>query len=160
MIKHIAASLLLLCIGVANAQPNNDEAEFVGKWRVFASPQDVTSVLRSEGNDADMDLFCDASHFEISVYLKKQQQEGYLKTITLHADDKALDVNQWQSNHRTRSTTVKTLDKQSIDTLLNSERLMVSYELENTAPKEVIFDLSDIKQIYEKANAICKIDKV
>lgn len=140
------------------SQPNNDEGKMVGSWRVFASDKDVTSVLRSQDNFADMDLFCDKSHMEVSVYLKKKPEDGELKNFEVSIDGKTVTDEGWLSNHRTRSTTVKTENAGFIKKLANHKEIVFSYTLENQPERNVVFDLSELEQVMTSANQVCQLD--
>lgn len=143
---------------MAFSQPNNDEAEMMGKWRIFASDNDVTAVLRAKDNSADMDLFCDTSHLEVSVYLKKTPEDGELTKFEVHVDGNSVSDKGWEANIRTRSTTVKTANPEFIKKLSSHKEIVFSYALENKPKVEVPFDLTEINKVIDRANSVCKLD--
>jgi hypothetical protein len=155
--------LLFLALAIpfscaVHAQPNNDEAEMLGKWRVFASDHDVTAVLRAKDNSSDMDLYCDKTHLEVSVYLKKKPEDGELTKFAISVDGNDVNDQGWQSNVRTRSTTVKTANPAFIKKLSGHKEIVFTYSLENKPNINVAFDLSDIGTIIDRANGVCKLD--
>ena|GEM_PF-5993952 len=143
---------------IGYSQPNNDEGKMVGGWRVFASDKDVTSVLRSKDNFADMDLFCDKSHMEISVYLKKKPEDGELAHFDVVIDGQTVSDEGWLSNHRTRSTTVKTENAAFIKKLSDHKEITFSYTLANQPKRDVVFDLSELETVMNNANQVCQLD--
>lgn len=152
----LVTSLVFPLMGFS--QPNNDEGKMVGGWRVFASDNDVTSVLRSKDNFADMDVFCDKSHMEVSVYLKKKPEDGELKDFDVAIDGETVTDKGWVSNHRTRSTTVKTENAEFIKKLASHKEIVFSYTLENQPKRDVAFDLSELENVMANANQICQLD--
>lgn len=130
----------------------------LGKWRIFASDNDVTAVLRSKDNSADMDLYCDKDHLEVSVYLKKQPESGNLTSFAVNIDNNKVTDKSWQMNVRTRSTTVKTSNPEFIKTLSDQKEIVFSYALEHQPKTDVAFDLTELGRIMERANKVCKLD--
>lgn len=162
MKKLLLSSVIGLCTFAVQAA--DDAAVTIGKWRVFTDevPNTATLVLRSQDNFADMDLYCDSEHYEVSVYLKKKPEDGELVKFSVSIDGNDMSDKGWQANTRTRSTTVKTTNVDFIKSLIDHRSISFNYSLSNDSLEHqqsriVTFDLTDFQPALTKAQSVCQI---
>lgn len=133
-----------------------DEAEMIGDWRIFADEGEVTATMPAQDKSADLDLFCDRQHFELSVYFKKSPDGGDLNQFTVSIDgQEQADKGHWQVNARTRSALVKSTDTALIKGLVQHKQMVVTFGLTNQEPHSASFDLSDFAKILTRATSVC-----